>query len=167
MVLTVSGRRWLWIGEVRLGNWIGHGPAIDIRQDRTPLSAELYQIILDHTLSRREVQRNISIVPALPARPVVPALGTLSWIAGFGNQENARFGEVGVRRASPPESVKIALLRARVVIRILGSAGADPTRRVGSSVRILARGIAQPEHRATPLFRGLRPGYPEDAVNVN
>src|SRR6185503_5351959 len=68
-------RRWPWVGEVRSGNGIRHGTAIDIWKDRTPLSPELYQVILGHTFSRSQFERHVSIVPALPAHPVVPALG--------------------------------------------------------------------------------------------
>jgi len=76
------GRR---IGEVRLGNGARHGPAVDVRKHGTSLCAELYQVVLGQALARGEVERNVSIVPTLPAAPVVPALLTLIGIAGPGN----------------------------------------------------------------------------------
>src|SRR2546423_15474560 len=78
-------RRRSWIGEVRLSNRAGHRAAVDIRQDGTSLSTELYQVILRHALTRSQVERSVSIVPTLPAAPVVPALYALIGIAGLGN----------------------------------------------------------------------------------
>src|SRR5882672_5728136 len=81
----LATRRWRRIGEVRLGNGARHGTAVDIRKDGTPLSTELYQVILGQSLSRGHVERNVSIVPPLPAAPVVRALFALIGIAGLGN----------------------------------------------------------------------------------
>src|SRR4051794_24954133 len=88
------GRWWRWIREIGTRDALGHGAAVDIGKNRTALSAELYQVILSHALARGQVERNISIVPTLPAGPVVPALRALVLIPGFGNQENAGPGKV-------------------------------------------------------------------------
>jgi len=114
--VSVSARARHWrgrrIGEVRLSDGARHGSAVDIRKHGTPLSAELYQVVLGQALSRGKVKGNVSIVPALPAAPVVPALLALIGIAGPGNQQNAGPGKVRIRRgrgARSPISEDIAL----------------------------------------------------------
>ena len=105
-------RRRRRIGEIRLSNGARHGASVDIRKHRTPLCAELYQVVLGQALSRGKVKGNVSIVPALPAAPVVPALLALIGIAGPGNQQNAGPGKVRIRRgrgACSPISEDIAL----------------------------------------------------------
>jgi len=77
-------RRRRRIGEIRLSNGARHGASVDIRKHRTPLCAELYQVVLGQALSRGKVKGNVSIVPALPAAPVVPALLTLLGLPGLG-----------------------------------------------------------------------------------
>lgn len=86
-LISARARHWRRrrIGEVRLGNGARHETTVDIRKHGTSLSAELYQVVLGQALSRGKVKRNVSVVPPLPAAPVVPALLTLIGIAGPGN----------------------------------------------------------------------------------
>jgi hypothetical protein len=111
------------------------------------LSTELYQVILNQALSRRHVERNVSVVPTLPAAPVVPALFALIGIVRLGNQENASLGEVLERRgcgARSPISEDIALWCLSIFIGILRGAGTDPARRIGTGIRVCARGSLKP-----------------------